>query len=205
MVLSPRFEQALLYTCMIHSGQVRKASSIPYVAHLLSVAGLALEYGADEDEAIAALLHDAVEDAGGKARAADIRQRFGERVAEIVAGCTDADTAPKPPWQERKRTYIDGLEKAGASVRFVSCCDKLHNARSIVKDLRQHGERVWHKFQGGRDGSLWYYTTLCEAYRRLGVCPPLVEELDRTLRDMQQLAQTAPPSDQQGGTNAAAR
>jgi (p)ppGpp synthase/HD superfamily hydrolase len=188
MVLSPRFEQALIYACVIHSGQVRKGTQIPYLAHLLSVAGLALEYGADEDEAIAALLHDAVEDAGGKARAADLRQRFGDRVADIVHGCTDADTYPKPPWQARKEGYIAGLERSDPSARFVSCCDKLHNARSIVSDLRQYGDLVWQKFAGGKEGSLWYYVTLCAEYRRLEVCPPLVDELDRTLQVMQELA-----------------
>lgn len=191
MVLSTRFEQALLYACLIHSGQVRKASNVPYIAHLLSVAGLALEYGGDEDEAIAALLHDAVEDAGGKARAADLRLRFGERVAEIVDGCTDADAHPKPPWLERKRDYIARLGTVSPSARFVSCCDKLHNARSIVSDLRQHGERVWQKFAGGKEGSLWYYTTLCREYRNLNVCLPLVDELERTLQIMQDLAESA--------------
>ena len=112
MVLSPRFEQALQYACWLHSGQLRKGTMVPYVAHRLSVAGLALEYGADEDEAIAALLHDVVEDAGGKARAADLRQRFGDRVADIVQGCTDTDLHPKPPWQARKEAYIAGLADA---------------------------------------------------------------------------------------------
>ena len=190
MTLSPRFEQALLYACVIHAGQVRKGTEVPYLSHLLSVAGLALEYGADEDEAIAALLHDAVEDAGGKSRAADVRQRFGDRVADIVAGCTDADTHPKPPWQARKEAYITGLEHAGPSARFVSCCDKLHNARNIVSDLRQYGERVWQKFAGGKDGSIWYYTTLCAEYRRLKVRTPLVEELERTLQTLEELAES---------------
>jgi (p)ppGpp synthase/HD superfamily hydrolase len=128
-----------------------------------------------------------VEDAGGKARAADIQVRFGERVAAIVAGCTDADTHPKPPWRARKEAYIAGLEKAPVSARFISCCDKLHNARSIVSDLRQQGDQVWQKFAGGKDGSLWYYITLCAEYRRLEVCPPLVDELERTLAVMREL------------------
>ncbi len=190
MVLTPRFEQALLYACLLHSGQVRKGSTVPYVAHLLSVAGLALEFGADEDEAIAALLHDVVEDAGGKSRAADVRQRFGDRVAEIVQGCTDADTHPKPPWQARKEAYIAGLANVVPSARFISCCDKLHNVRSIVSDLRQHGDRVWQKFAGGKEGSLWYYTTLCQEYRKLNVCSHLVDELERTMEVMLELAAT---------------
>ncbi len=188
MVLSPRFEQALLYASLLHSGQVRKGTQTPYLSHLLSVAGLALEYGADEDEAIAALLHDVVEDAGGKARADDVRHRFGERVVEIVLGCTDADTYPKPPWQARKAGYIAGLATANPSARFISCCDKLHNSQSIVRDLRQQGESVWKKFAGGKEGSLWYYVTLCAEYRRLEVCPALVDELERTLKVMQELA-----------------
>lgn len=191
-VLSPRFEQALHYVCLIHSGQVRKGTTVPYVSHLLSVAGLTLEFGGDEDEAIAALLHDAVEDAGGKARAADIKARFGDRVAEIVQGCTDADSSPKPPWQARKEAYITGLVHHSSSARFVSCCDKLHNARAIVTDLRQLGNQVWQKFAGKQEGSLWYYRTLCAEYRRLGVCAPLVDELERTLAVMTELAAQDP-------------
>lgn len=193
-LLSPRFEQALHYACVVHAGQVRKGTTVPYLSHLLSVTGLALEFGADEDEAIAALLHDVVEDAGGKSRAADVRQRFGDRVADIVAGCTDANTHPKPPWRERKEAYIDGLQSKLPSAAFVSCCDKLHNARSIVSDLRQHGDRVWQKFAGGKDGSLWYYTTLCDKYKQLEVCPPLLEELERTLAVMLELAGRQSPA-----------
>jgi (p)ppGpp synthase/HD superfamily hydrolase len=189
MSLTPRFETALQYACMLHNGQVRKGTSIPYISHLLSVAALAMEFGADEDEAIAALLHDAVEDAGGKARLVDLRSRFGERVADIVLGCTDADTLPKPPWLSRKEAYIALLANVSPSARLVSCCDKLHNARSIVSDQRTFGERVWDKFAGGKQGTLWYYTTLLDEYRRLGVEPRLVAELDRTIAEMLRLAE----------------
>ena len=146
MVLTPRFAQALTYACIAHSDQLRKGTEIPYVSHLLAVAGLVLEHGGDEDEAIAALLHDAVEDAGGQARLANLRHRFGDRVAEIVIDCTDTDITPKPPWRARKETYIAHLENASASARLVSCCDKLHNARTIVADLRTQGDLVWKKF-----------------------------------------------------------
>ena len=189
MVLSPRFEQAFLYASLVHAGQVRKVTSIPYLSHLLAVAGLVLEYGGDEDEAIAALLHDAVEDAGGRPRLADIQQRFGDRVAEIVLGCTDTDTTPKPPWQARKEAYIAHLQHASPSARLVSCCDKLHNSRTIVADLRLYGDAVWQKFAGKRDGSLWYYKSLLAEYQRLGVHPPLVQELCRTIETMQALAE----------------
>ena len=192
MTLTPRFESALQYACLLHNGQVRKATHVPYISHLLAVASLALEYGADEDEAIAALLHDAVEDAGGKTRLLDLRMRFGERVAEIVSDCTDADTSPKPPWRQRKESYIAHLAEASPSARMVSCCDKLHNVRSIVADLRILGPRVWDKFAGGKEGTLWYYTTLLAEFRRLGVIAALVEELDRTMEEMHELAEASP-------------
>jgi (p)ppGpp synthase/HD superfamily hydrolase len=188
MVLSIRFEQAVAYTLIVHSGQLRKSTSIPYVSHLLAVAGLVLEHGGDEDEAIAALLHDAVEDAGGQPRLQDIRQRFGERVADIVLGCTDTDVMPKPPWRARKEAYITHLEHVSPSARLVSCCDKLHNCRTIVSDLYVHGDEVWTKFTGGRDGTLWYYAALLAEYRRLEVPRHLVNELERTVEAMQTLA-----------------
>jgi (p)ppGpp synthase/HD superfamily hydrolase len=187
MHLSPRFEQALQYACMLHNGQVRKGTRVPYVSHLLSVAALALEYGADEDEAIAALLHDAVEDAGGQARLLDLRARFGERVADIVSGCTDTDKQPKPPWDKRKEAYIKGLAQKSPSAHLVSCCDKLHNVRSIIADLRTAGGDAFAKFTGGKAGTLWYYQSLLAEYRRLHVTPRLVEELDRAVAEMVRL------------------
>lgn len=188
VLLTTRFEQALIYASITHAGQVRKGSSVPYFSHLLAVASLVLEYGGDEDEAIAALLHDTVEDAGGAPRLADVRQRFGERVADIVLGCTDTDATPKPPWRARKEAYIEHLEHVSASARLVSCCDKLHNARSIVSDLRSCGAEVWHKFAGKRDGTIWYYVALLSQYRRYHVARALVDELARTVETMQALA-----------------
>ena len=188
MSLSHRFEQALVYASIVHAGHVRKGTTIPYVSHLLAVAALVLEHGGDEDEAIAALLHDAVEDAGGQPRLADIRQRFGERVAEIVLGCTDTDVCPKPPWKARKEAYIAHLEQVSPSARLVSCCDKLHNTRCIVADLRMLGDAVWQRFTGRRDGSLWYYTALLAEYQRLDVSKPLVDELARTVEVMQAMS-----------------
>lgn len=188
MTLTPRFEQALVYATVAHAHQKRKGTEVHYVSHLLSVAGLVLEHGGDEDEAIAALLHDAVEDAGGQPRLTDIRQRFGDRVADIVHDCTDADEIPKPPWRARKEAYVTRLQNASASARLVSCCDKLHNARSIVADLRTQGDLVWSKFTGGRDGTLWYYTTILSEFQRLGVNQHLVDELARTVETMQTLS-----------------
>ena len=152
--LSRRFEAALLLATRLHATQTRKGGRIPYVSHLLGVASLALEHGGDEDVAIAALLHDAVEDQGGRPTLARIRRRFGARVAEIVEGCTDADTVPKPEWRTRKERYLRHLDTASAEVRLVSACDKLHNARAILFDYRVHGEALWKRFKGGRDGTL---------------------------------------------------
>lgn len=191
MALSSRFDEAMTYASEAHRQQVRKGTEIPYLGHLLSVAGLVLEHGGDEDTAIAALLHDAVEDAGGAPRLADIRQRFGDRVAEIVHDCTDADVVPKPPWRGRKEAYIARLAAASPAARLVSCCDKLHNARCIVADLRSQGDAVWAKFTGGRDGTLWYYATILAEFERLGVNRPLVNELAGAVDAMQMLVSSA--------------
>lgn len=187
MPLTARFEDALRFAARLHAAQVRKGTSVPYMAHLLGVTGIALEHGANEDEAIAALLHDAVEDQGGAPMLRQIRERFGDAVAEIVAGCTDADTLPKPPWRARKEAYIDHLRCAPVSVRLISASDKLHNARSILKDFREVGDSLWGRFTGGREGTLWYYRALVEAFREHG-STPLIEELDRVVTEIERLA-----------------
>jgi GTP pyrophosphokinase len=184
--LSARFEEALILATRLHAGQFRKGTAIPYIAHLLGVAGIVLELGASEDEAIAALLHDAAEDRGGKAVLEDIRARFGDAVAEIVAGCTDAWTEPKPEWRPRKEAYIADLPRASASVLLVSAADKLHNARSILRDYRALGEAVWERFTGGREGTLWYYRSLVEIFRATGPSA-LAEELERVVLEIEGL------------------
>ncbi|MHB1037991.1 MAG: HD domain-containing protein [Pirellulales bacterium] len=184
MKLSSRFEEALVYAARLHADQQRKGSGVPYVAHLLGVASIALENGAGEDEAIAALLHDAIEDQGGAATREEIRRRFGEVVVAIVDGCTDSDTQPKPPWRQRKEAYLAHLRTAGPSVRLVSAADKLHNARAILWDYRLEGEALWRRFKGGREGSLWYYWSLIAVYRQAG-STPLVEELDRVVSEIE--------------------
>ena len=189
MNLSPRFDQALHYAVLIHAFQKRKDTEIPYLAHLLGVASIALEHGANEDEAIGALLHDAGEDAGGVGRIQDIRLRFGEAVADIVQGCTDAVIIPKPPWRKRKEDYIAHIPKASASVRLVSASDKLHNARAILRDLRRLGDALWSRFTGGKEGTLWYYRALVTAFREAG-SDELIEELDRVVSEIEQLAAT---------------
>jgi (p)ppGpp synthase/HD superfamily hydrolase len=176
--LTHRFEQALVYATRLHAKQIRKGGNVPYISHLLSVAALVLENGGDEDEAIAALLHDAVEDQGGTATREVILNMFGTRVIEIVDGCTDADTIPKPPWEERKQQYIEKLRHASTSVRRVALADKLHNARSILSDLYKEGEATWEKFKGGKDGTLWYYHTLLEVFLETDADSWLVQELN---------------------------
>jgi (p)ppGpp synthase/HD superfamily hydrolase len=171
--------EAIAYTAAAHAGQMRKGSSIPYLSHLLAVSAIVLEYGGDEDTAIAALLHDVVEDAGGRPRLADVRARFGEAVAAIVEGCTDADTTPKPPWRARKEAYIARLAGESPAVQLVSAADKLHNARSLLSDHFEIGPALWSRFSGGRDGTLWYFRSLVSTYT--SAPPALVRELDRVV------------------------
>jgi (p)ppGpp synthase/HD superfamily hydrolase len=162
--LGPRFLQAFQFAVRKHAGQTRKASTIPYIAHLMGVASLVLEAGGDEDLAVAALLHDVVEDCGGAPMLKEVQRRFGKRVAHIVEGCTDADTDPKPPWRERKENYLRHLKTADAGTRLVSAADKLNNIRSILADYREIGESVWTRFHGGREGTLWYYRALRDEF-----------------------------------------
>ena len=184
-VLTERFDHALAYASRIHREQKRKGTDIPYVSHLLAVASLALEHGADEDQAIAALLHDAAEDQGGDARLADIRVRFGERVASIVADCTDSWAEPKPDWRPRKEAYLAALPNKAPDSLLVSLADKTHNARAIVADLRVHGDALWSRFTGGREGSIWYYESLADAFCDALPCH-LSAELRRTVAAMRE-------------------
>ncbi len=184
MDLGERFKDALSLATDLHSNQRRKGSGIPYVAHLLGVASLVLEYGGNEEEAIAALLHDAVEDQGGKQTRQIIADKFGEPVAQIVDGCTDSDTIPKPPWRGRKEAYIAHLATATPSVLLVSACDKLYNVRTILADYRRMGDEIWERFKGGRkDGTLWYYQALVIEYKKTGN-QPVYDELERTVREL---------------------
>ena len=186
-MLTERFERALVFATRLHRDQRRKGSGVPYVSHLLAVCELTLEYGGDEDEAIAALLHDAIEDQGGAVARAEILKKFGARVTEIVDGCTDTDESPKPAWRARKENYIRHVEVASASVRLVSACDKLHNARSLLMDYRVFGEDLWSRFTGRRDGTLWYYRAMVNALRSAG-SSPVVEELDRVVSELERFA-----------------
>lgn len=183
---TPRFAEALQLANQLHARQRRKGTGVPYIAHLMSVSALVFEDGGDEDEAIAGLLHDAVEDQGGAATLAEIRRRFGDRVADIVDACSDTDVIPKPPWRERKERYLGHLATAPPEVRRVSAADKVHNARSIVTDYRQQGEAFWGRFTAGREGTLWYYRAVLDTLLAHGRTP-LVDELERVVREMEAL------------------
>lgn len=161
--LTEQFEEALRYATRLHRRQARKGTDIPYLAHLLAVTALVLEHGGDEEQGIAALLHDAVEDQGGDATLEEIRRRFGDRVAELVLACSDTLDTPKPPWRGRKEDYIARIAEEPEDALLVTLADKVHNARSIQADYRLRGEEVWDRFSGARDGTLWYYRALIDA------------------------------------------
>ena len=185
--LGPRFQKAFLFAAEKHKGQVRKASTTPYLAHLMGVTSLSLEYGVDEDIAIAALLHDEVEDCGGAPMLKEVKRRFGARVAKIVEGCTDSYGDPKPPWRERKENYLLHLKDADAETRLVSAADKLNNVRSILSDYREVGELIWDRFNGRREGTLWYYRSLLQEFKR-GKPNRLIRELALAVRELEELA-----------------
>jgi (p)ppGpp synthase/HD superfamily hydrolase len=186
--LGKRLEEAFCYAAMLHSKQKRKGSDIPYIAHLMAVCALVLEQGGDEDQAIAALLHDAVEDQGGKPTLEEIRRRFGERVGRLVESCTDADTIPKPPWRRRKEDYIEHLQAASPEVLVIVLADKLHNARAILRDYHMLGDKLWQRFNGGKEGTLWYYRALAATFRKIH-SGWAVEELSRVVRKLERSAQ----------------
>jgi (p)ppGpp synthase/HD superfamily hydrolase len=186
MLLSTRFEEALVFATRLHREQMRKGTTIPYISHLLGVTSIVLEHGGNEDEAIAALLHDAIEDQGGASTREEIRRRFGDTVVAIVDGCTDAEVIPKPPWRMRKEAYIAHIAHASPSVRLVSAADKLHNARAILTDYRILGNALWRRFHGGKEGTLWYYRALVNAFQATGTTS-LIEELDRVVSEIERL------------------
>ena len=186
MFLSARFDEALAYAHEAHRDQLRKGTGIPYISHLMAVAGLVLENGGDEETAIAALLHDVIEDGGGAVAREEIRRRFGRRVADIVDECTDAEVIPKPPWRERKEKYIAHLRHASPQARLVSAADKLHNARAILTDYRVVGEALWERFNASREETLWYYHSLVSVFKEGGTTP-LIEELERVVNELTQL------------------
>ncbi|MGD8331782.1 MAG: HD domain-containing protein [Acidobacteriota bacterium] len=193
--LGERFRAALTFAAEAHNGQGRKGTEVPYVAHLLGVTAIVLEYGGDEDQAIAALLHDAIEDQGGDVMRRQILERFGEHVTGMVNDCTDAEVIPKPPWKERKLAYLAHIPAVAADSMLVSMADKLHNSRAILRDLRHKGPAVFERFKGGRDGTLWYYRSLVEAFEARdprGGARTLLDELAHTVDELERVAAAYP-------------
>lgn len=189
--LGPRFHDAFQFAAEKHKSQTRKGKTVPYLAHLMSVAGIVLEFGGDEDCAIAGLLHDLVEDCGGRPLLRQIDGKFGPRVARIVEGCTDAFEDPKPPWRQRKEEYLERVRTEDLDTRFVSACDKLDNARSVLRDYRKDGESIWQRFNGGREGTLWYYRALADVFHQ----PPVsnvASELSLVVNELEQLTRRDP-------------
>jgi (p)ppGpp synthase/HD superfamily hydrolase len=184
--LGPRLQQAFRYAAEKHAGQTRKQTAVPYLSHLMAVASLVLEAGGDEDMAIAALLHDVVEDCGGMPRLREVRKLFGRRVAHIVEGCTDSFGEPKADWVERKKDYLREVTHADAETRLVSASDKLHNVRTILADYRQEGEAIWARFSGKKEGTLWYYRALSDEYQRRGASR-ITRELELAVAELETL------------------
>ncbi|MEA3218099.1 MAG: hypothetical protein QOJ19_4255 [Acidimicrobiia bacterium] len=180
-LLTRRIAEAVDFAVRAHGTQVRKGTHIPYVSHLLGVAGLVFEGGGDEDQVIAGLLHDVLEDT--PATPAQIVTAFGQRVADIVEACSDTQTKPKPPWFQRKQRYLDHLKDAPPDVLLVSLADKLHNARALLLDLRTEGPHVFNRFNAGPGDTLWYYQKLAAIFSAR--CPgPLAAELARVVSDL---------------------
>ncbi len=181
-----RLASAMAYAALIHGIQKRKGTNIPYVSHLMSVSALVMEFGGDEDQAIAGMLHDALEDCGAEHEKI-IRTNYGDRVANIVRGCTDGvpdASGRKPPWRQRKERYLEHLRGAAMDTLLVSACDKLHNARAIVADLRA-GHDVFSRFTAGKSGTLWYYDELASLFReRLGSDAAVARELTAAVEAM---------------------
>ena len=180
MEYSSRVSDAFALARALHNGQKRRGSGVPYLTHLLAVAALVGEHGGDEEQFIAALLHDAVEDQGGQVTLDRIRNDFGAHVAELVLGASDADVIPKPPWQARKEQHVAHVATAGADLKLIVAADKLHNARCVYRDLRNEGAAVWQRFQGRCDGTLWYYAAMLEALRQ-DWSHPILDELSEAI------------------------
>jgi (p)ppGpp synthase/HD superfamily hydrolase len=186
-ILSPLFEEALLFASKAHASQMRKSSDVPYIAHILGVTALVLEDGGSETEAIAALLHDAAEDQGGNEMLETIRLKFGEKVAQIVLECSDTLETPKPDWKKRKRNHLDSLQNALPETIRIIMADKLYNSRTLLRGLHEHGSSIWKNFNGDRDGTLWYYKQMLVLLREKIDSSQLIE-LEKNILEIEKIA-----------------
>jgi (p)ppGpp synthase/HD superfamily hydrolase len=187
--LGRRFDDALVHALRLHRKQKRKGKDVPYAAHLLGTAGIVLHFEGDEAQAIAALLHDAAEDCGGRPRLAKLRERFGRDVARMVEDCTDTFEEVKPPWKARKEAYLAALPRKGTRSQLVSAADKLDNARAIVADLRVDGPDTLERFSGKQE-TVWYFRELVRIFARSKV-GPIAGELAAAVKEMEALATLA--------------
>lgn len=190
-VLTEKFAQALNTAYSLHHNQYRKDQKTPYLAHLLAVTALVLEDGGSETEAIAALLHDAVEDQGGLATRQIIQEQFGEAVINIIDSCTESETIPKPPWQERKQRYLQQIQQASLSAQRVSLADKLHNATDLLRALETEGDIVWQRFTEGKTGILWFYQALLEVYQSETKQSYLFRQVDKMVNQLATISSIA--------------
>jgi len=182
---TPKYIEALSYAAELHTGQTRKGTSVPYLTHLMTVSSYVFEFGGTVDQAIAGLLHDAIEDQGDRTSYQEIAGRFGEEVSEIVRACTDSETTPKPPWAERKAAYLAGLAHKPDAIKLVVACDKLHNAECIVRDVRLQGAKIWQRFNAAPDQILWYYEGVVSALGSLE--SPVVRLLKAKVGEMRSI------------------
>ena len=185
--LTRRFNLSFELASGLHHAQTRKGTPVPYIGHLMAVCSLVLDAGGDEDQAIAALLHDAVEDQGGLATLETIRHLFGQRVAAAVESCSDStasDPTQKLPWRERKDKYLEHLRSANKDSLIVGAADKVHNARVVLADYRQIGEELWSRFSVPKAEQLWYYSALVEAFKQTTATNVLVSELERVVKEL---------------------
>ena len=166
MIDKIKYKSALDFAYKLHFEQIRKGTEIPYFSHLISVSNNVIENGGNTDEAIAGLLHDAVEDQGGLKTLKIIKKKFGSKVAKIVSDCTDAQIEPKPPWLERKKSYIKSLKNKPQSSLFVSMCDKTHNASCIINDYKRVGKKLWKRFFAKPKQIYWYYDSLGKCFNK---------------------------------------
>lgn len=189
---SPLFHEALLFAVDIHKDDYRKGTTIPYVTHTMNVCSLVIADGGNEEEAIAALLHDALEDHPEKIKCEDIESRFGQKVLDIVEACTDTPPGyaggPKVLWKDRKTAYLEKIGHADPDILRVSLANKLDNARSILADYRQIGEELWKRINTGKEEQLWYYRSVVKAFREAGVTGHMIDELDRVIGEIIHLA-----------------